>query len=78
MTKYERIIRLPAVVLSRRAAEQIAERMHKLAEQRITVELEGRLRALYRGSQDPLNLFARTGPIAAAIGEDQFVQQNLT
>ena len=48
MTMYERIIRLPALVISRASAEQIAAQMNELAEQRITVLLEERLRGLHR------------------------------
>ena len=51
MTKYERIINLPALVITRTVAEEISCLMHDLAEKRVTAALEERLRSMYRTAQ---------------------------
>jgi hypothetical protein len=51
MVKFERVIKLPALVMPRVAAEQLAREMHDLAERRVTAELEKRLRDAYWAAQ---------------------------
>lgn len=51
MTTYERIIRLPALVVTQTVAEEIAGLMHDLAERRVTSALDERLRGMYRTAQ---------------------------
>ena len=50
MGKFERIIRIPAVVIDRQVSEEIAALMHQLAELRVTAVLKERLQT-YQQSQ---------------------------
>ncbi len=75
MSKYERIIKVPAVVISRLTAEQIAELMHELAERRVTVELETRLRETHRQSRGSLAVFSTFLPPSSQGNEDDSVRQ---
>lgn len=77
MAKYEHIINLPAVLISRRAAQEIAEIMHALAERRISAVLSERLRALYAQSRNPLNLFTQAAHTRTEQSEEEFVAQNI-
>lgn len=77
MAKFERIISLPAVLISRRAAEEIGALTNAVAERRITAVLSERLRALYAQSRSPLNLFTQGRLTREEQTEEQFVSQNL-
>ncbi|HKI11089.1 MAG TPA: hypothetical protein VKA02_03165 [Candidatus Acidoferrum sp.] len=69
MGKFERIIRIPAVMIERGGAQEIALLMHQLAELRVTAVLRERLLQTY---QQANNLFA-LGPVVAGqqVAADQ-------
>jgi hypothetical protein len=77
MAKFERIINIPAVLITRRAAEEIVELTHLLAERRITADLSARLRVLYSKSPNSLNIFSQASIGKTWQTEEEFVAQNI-
>ncbi len=71
MNRYERVFRVPAVILPEAAALKVGEQIHLLAEQRIDAEMRERLRNIFR--TNPAGARALD---PAAADENDFVERN--
>jgi hypothetical protein len=71
MNRYERILHVPSIVVTKEVAEKVGELIHSLAQQRVDAEMRERLRNIFRANQA-----AAFGLDPVAASEDAFVQGN--
>jgi hypothetical protein len=74
MGKYERIVKIPAVQIDRKTAEEVAAFVHALAEQRVTAVLRERLQQTFA---PPLPLSGVMAVVTANTIQTQFAQQQV-